>query len=74
MLLLGILIGLWIGVPLGIVLIAMMGPREKERGDPRALQALLARHYAPADQAVGADTGASPAGAIRRTSAKARMR
>ena len=43
--LLGILIGLWIGVPTGFLLVAMLGPREREVLDPRSMQDLLARHY-----------------------------
>ena len=54
MLLLGIMIGVWIGVPVGIFLIAMLGPREREtaRSDTRSMQDLLASHYpfaTPAD-------------------------
>jgi hypothetical protein len=45
MLVLGILIGLWVGVPIGVLLVAMMGPREREVLDPRSMQELLARRY-----------------------------
>jgi len=49
MLLLGLMIGLWIGVPVGILLIAMLGPRERQaggaNGDPRAMQDMLARRF-----------------------------
>lgn len=49
MLLTGIVIGLWVGVPLGILLIAMLGPRQREGAgvlaDTRAMQDLLARRY-----------------------------
>jgi hypothetical protein len=51
MLVLGIFIGLWIGAPLGILLIAMFGPREREVLDPRTMHDLLARRY-PSDAAV----------------------
>lgn len=50
MLVLGILIGLWVGVPVGVLLVAMLGPRENEVFDPRAMRGLLARHY-PSDAA-----------------------
>ena len=53
MLVLGILIGLWVGVPIGVLLVAMMGPREHEVLDPRSMQELLARRYPSA-------MGASP--------------
>lgn len=53
--LLGILVGLWIGVPVGIVLVALMGPRDQEGMDPRALHDLLARHY-PTDPALASQT------------------
>jgi hypothetical protein len=52
--LLGILIGLWIGAPIGFLIAAMMGPREREVLDPRSMQDLLARHYPTAP-------GAAPA-------------
>jgi hypothetical protein len=45
MLVLGILIGLWVGVPIGVLLVAMLGPREREVLHPRSMQDLLARHY-----------------------------
>jgi hypothetical protein len=51
MLVLGIFIGLWIGAPLGILLIALFGPREREVLDPRSMHDLLARRY-PSDGAV----------------------
>jgi hypothetical protein len=60
MLVLGIFIGLWIGAPLGILLIALFGPREREVLDPRTMHDLLARHY-PSDAAVALPTTAAPA-------------
>lgn len=45
MLVLGIFIGLWVGAPLGFVIAAMLGPREREELDPRAMQDLLARRF-----------------------------
>lgn len=48
MLFLGVLIGVWIGVPLGVLMVGMLGPRDREQIDPRAMQDLLARRYPPA--------------------------
>lgn len=47
MLLLGIMIGVWVGVPIGILLIAILGPRHQEgvRTDTRSMQDLLAHHF-----------------------------
>ena len=67
MLVLGIFIGLWVGVPIGILLVAMMGPREREVLDPRSMQDLLARRYPSAPEVSPAtpSTAADPdAGAI----------
>ena len=60
MLVLGIFIGLWVGVPIGVLLVAMMGPREREVLDPRSMQDLLARHYPKAPDAAPA-TRSGPA-------------
>lgn len=60
MLVLGILIGLWVGVPMGIVLVAMLGPRERDVLDQRSMQARLARHY---PSAAGAAFGTPPGSA-----------
>jgi hypothetical protein len=60
MLVLGILIGLWVGVPIGVLLVAMLGPREREVLDPRAMHDLLARRYG-LDAAVALPTTAAPA-------------
>jgi hypothetical protein len=53
MLLTGIMIGMWIGVPIGILLVAMLGPREQEsaRSDTRSMHDLLARHFPSAASA-----------------------
>jgi hypothetical protein len=59
-LVLGIFIGLWIGAPLGILLIALFGPREREVLDPRSMHDLLARRY-PSDGAVALNTPAARA-------------
>ena len=58
MLVLGILIGLWVGVPIGVLLVAMMGPREREVLDPRSMQELLARRYPSAPGAASATPAA----------------
>ena len=63
MLFLGMLIGVWIGVPVGILIIAMMGPRQAERLDPHAMQQFLIRQYpsAPgAHEAPGAGDAIEP--------------
>ncbi len=57
MLFLGILIGIWFGVPIGMVLIAMMGPREAEIPDTSDLHARLAQRYAIAPGLAGAPAG-----------------
>ncbi len=55
MLVLGILIGFWVGVPI----VAMMGPREREALDPRSRQELLARRYPSAPGTVPATPSAA---------------
>ena len=54
MLFLGILIGVWIGVPLGMVIIAMLGPREVEAPDTSGLHAILAQLNGTAPDLAGA--------------------
>lgn len=54
MLFLGILVGVWIGVPIGILIIGMLGPREVEVIDTSGLHALLAKRYGTASDLVGA--------------------
>jgi hypothetical protein len=69
MLFLGILIGIWIGVPLGIVLIAMLGPREVERPDTSGLHALLAQRYRTTPGLAGAPAGPELPELVRRHAA-----
>lgn len=57
MLFLGILIGVWLGVPMGIVIIAMLGPREVELSDTSGLHALLAQRYGITPGLAGAPAG-----------------
>jgi hypothetical protein len=69
MLFLGILIGIWIGVPVGIVIIAMLGPREVEHPDTSGLHALLAQRYGAAPGLGGARAGPELPELVRRRAA-----
>lgn len=53
MLFLGILVGLWIGVPVGMLIIGMMGPRELEVTDTSGLHALLTQRHRTAPDRTG---------------------